>query len=102
MPSGAVWRLGNRKNRFKEKPVSDDIIEPLENYIKTQIIKQPNRALKPDEPLISSGLIDSFNLVDLALFVEDTFGVRIDDSELNAQTFDTLDQLAALIQSRRS
>jgi len=82
--------------------VSDDIIEPLENYIKTQIIKQPNRALKPDEPLISSGLIDSFNLVDLALFVEDTFGVRIDDSELNAQTFDTLDQLAALIQSRRS
>lgn len=82
--------------------MSDDIIEPLENYIKTQIIKQPNRALKPDEPLISSGLIDSFNLVDLALFVEDTFGVRIDDSELNAQTFDTLDQLAALIQSRRS
>ena len=82
--------------------MSDDIIEPLENYIKTQIIKQPNRALKPDEPLISSGLIDSFNLVDLALFVEDTFGVRIDDSELNAHTFDTLDQLAALIQSRRS
>jgi len=82
--------------------VSDDVIAPLENHIKTQIIKQPNRALKPDEPLISSGLIDSFNLVDLALFVEDTFGVRIDDSELNAQTFDTLDQLAALIQSRRS
>ena len=73
--------------------MSDDIIAPLENYIKTQIIKQPNRALKPDEPLISGGLIDSFNLVDLALFVEDTFGVRIDDSELNAQTFDTLDQL---------
>jgi acyl carrier protein len=58
--------------------------------------------LKPDEPLISGGLIDSFNLVDLALFVEDTFGVRLDDSELNAQAFDTLDQLAALIQSRRS
>jgi acyl carrier protein len=82
--------------------VSDDIIAPLGNYIKTQIIKQPKRTLKPDESLISSGLIDSFNLVDLALFVEDTFGVRIDDSELNAQTFDTLDQLAALIQTRRS
>ena len=82
--------------------MSDEIIAPLENYIKTQIIKQPKRALKSDEPLISSGLIDSFNLVDLALFVEYTFGVRIDDSELNAQTFDTLAQLAALIQSRRS
>ena len=82
--------------------MSDDIIALLEDYIRTQIIKQPNRALKLDEPLISSGLIDSFNLVDLALFVEDTFGVRIDDSELNAQTFDSLNQLAALIQSRHS
>jgi acyl carrier protein len=82
--------------------VSDDIIAPLENYIKAQIIKQPNRALKPDEPLISSGLIDSFNLVDLALFVEDTFGVCIDDSELNSQTFDTLTRLVELILSRRN
>lgn len=82
--------------------MSDDIIAPLEDFIRTQIIKQPDRALKQDEPLISSGLIDSFNLVDLALFVEDTFGVHIDDSELNSQTFDTLNQLVELIQSRRS
>lgn len=82
--------------------MSDNIIVPLEDFIRTQIIKQPDRALKQDEPLISSGLIDSFNLVDLALFVEDTFGVHIDDSELNSQTFDTLNQLVELIQSRRS
>jgi acyl carrier protein len=40
--------------------------------------------------------------VDLALFVEDQFGVRIDDSELNADTFDTLPQLAALIAQRQA
>jgi acyl carrier protein len=40
--------------------------------------------------------------MDLALFVEDAFGVRIEDTELNAQTFDTLNQLAALIESRKS
>jgi acyl carrier protein len=38
--------------------------------------------------------------MDLALYVEDTFGVRIEDTELNSQAFDTLDQLAGLIQSR--
>jgi len=83
-----------------EIPVNDDILTPLADYIKTQILKQPKRILKPDAPLISSGLIASFNLMDLALFVEDTFGVRIDDTELNVKTFDTLDQLAALILSR--
>lgn len=82
--------------------MTDQIISKLESFIATQILKQPNRRILPQEALISSGLIDSFNLMDLALFVEDTFGVRIEDTELNANTFDNLTQLAALIESRRS
>jgi acyl carrier protein len=81
--------------------MNDDIKTTLSTYITTRILKQPKRVLKSDEKLISSGLIDSFHLVDLGLFVEDQFGVHLDDGELNAETFDTLDQLAALIDSRR-
>jgi acyl carrier protein len=72
------------------------------DYVSRSILKQSKRKIQNGEPLISSGLIDSFSLVDLALFIEDTFGVHIDDTELNAQTFDTLDQLAALIESRQA
>ena len=79
----------------------DEIVTNLSQLIAAKILKRPNRSIKPDEALISSGLIDSFNLVDVALLVEDTYGVRIDDSELNADTFDTLDQLADLIRSRQ-
>lgn len=75
--------------------------DTLSQYITTKILKQPNRKLSETEPLISSGLIDSFSLVDLGLFVEDQFGVRLDDTELNAQTFDTLAQLAELIRQRQ-
>lgn len=78
-----------------------DIMPQLSTFIRTSILKQPNRAIEPAEPLISSGLIDSFSLMDLALFVEDTFGVRIEDTELNADTFDNLTQLASLIESRK-
>ena len=80
--------------------MTDTILPQIETYIATTILKQPNRKIAADEKLISSGLIDSFSLMDLALFVEDTFGVRIEDTELNAQTFDNLTQLASLIQSR--
>ncbi len=82
--------------------MNDPVSPILENYIAAKILKQPGRHIAPDAALISSGLIDSFSLVDLALFVEDNFGVRIDDTELNAQTFDSLQQLTALIESRRS
>jgi acyl carrier protein len=82
--------------------MTTDIVSPLAQYIATEILKQPKRVVKPDEALISSGLIDSFHLVDLGLFVEDKFGVKIDDTELNAETFDTLTQLADLIRQRQS
>jgi acyl carrier protein len=77
------------------------IFASIEKYIASQILKQPNRKIATDEALISSGLIDSFSLMDLALFVEDNFGVRIEDTELNAETFDNLAQLMTLIESRK-
>ncbi|MCB9112252.1 MAG: acyl carrier protein [Anaerolineales bacterium] len=81
--------------------MTTEIITPIAKFIAEKILKQPNKVISPDEALISSGLIDSFSLMDLALFIEDTFGVRIEDTELNAETFDNLTQLAALISSRK-
>ena len=78
-----------------------DTAEQLSTFIATTILKQPNRSIGNADPLISTGLIDSFSLMDLALFVEDTFGVRIEDTELNADTFDNLTQLVSLIKSRK-
>jgi len=84
---------------FKEKNIG--FSEQLGKLISEKILKQPKRKLESSDKLISSGLIDSFNLVDLALFVEDTYGVHLDDTELNAGVFDTLEQLAKLILSRK-
>jgi len=81
--------------------MTDTIMDALAKQIAVEMLKQPKRVIQPDEALISSGLIDSFHLVDLALFIEDTFGITIDDAELNADTFDTLKQLAELIRSRQ-
>ncbi|MBI5081413.1 MAG: hypothetical protein HZB17_08955 [Chloroflexi bacterium] len=81
--------------------MSAEIKTKLSQYIAKEILKNPKRVIKDDEAIISSGMIDSFHLVDLSLFVENEFGVRIDDSELNKETFDTIDQLAALIESRK-
>jgi acyl carrier protein len=77
-----------------------DVIKIVGARISSEILKIPGKIITEDQPLISSGLIDSFSLVDLALLIEDSFGVRIEDFELNANTFDTLGQLAEIILSR--
>jgi acyl carrier protein len=81
--------------------MSTEMQQTISDFIVQKILKQPKRVIQPADALISSGLIDSFSLVDLALFVEDTFGVRIADSELNASTFDSIEQLVNLIQVRQ-
>lgn len=82
--------------------MDEKLIGTLASLISEKILKKPNRQILPDEPLISSGIIDSFSLVDLSLLIEDNFGVVIDDSELNSSTFDTLSDLADIITQRRS
>ena len=81
--------------------MSAEMHQQIADFIAQKILRQHKRVINPSDALISSGLIDSFSLVDLALFVEDTFGVRIADSELNANTFDSIEQLANLIASRK-
>jgi acyl carrier protein len=78
----------------------DEVINQLAAFIAAEVLHQPKKVLSPDQPLLSSGMVDSLNLVNVAAYVEDTFRVILDDSELNKETFDTLAQLAALIHSR--
>lgn len=82
--------------------MQSDITAQLAQYIARDILKQPRRQISGEMALISNGMIDSFHLVDLAIFIEEHFDVKIDDSELNKDTFDTLDQLVTLIQQRQA
>ena len=81
--------------------MQSEIVAQLEQHIAARILKQPGRRIASDEPIISSGLVSSFQLVDIALYVEDAFGVRIDDTELTPESFDTLGQLARIIEARQ-
>ena len=82
--------------------MTDNVLASLQKYIAHEVLDEPNRVIQPDESLLASGLIDSFHLVDLALFIEDITGVLISDSDLNSNVFDTLNQLTALINQRRT
>lgn len=81
--------------------MGDSVKAQLSEFISAEILKDPSRRIDEHEALISSGLVDSFSLVDLALFVEDTFGVQIDDAELTADVFDSVEELSAIITARQ-
>ncbi len=69
----------------------------VRTYIIHELIRDPDYDLEDDEGIITGGLMDSFALADLAVFVEQTFGVYIPDPDLTVDKMDTLNQIVARI-----
>jgi acyl carrier protein len=75
----------------------EEVKTKLRRFICEELIRRPEYALEEDEPMISGGLIDSFSLAYIGVFIEDEFGVYIPDNELTVANMDTLNKMAVRI-----
>lgn len=57
--------------------------------------------LGADEDLLQARILDSFNIVSLAVFAQERFGVEFDGEEMVRENLASLGALAALIRSKR-
>jgi acyl carrier protein len=58
--------------------------------------------IDPDDDLLESGILDSFNIVSLAMFAQEHFGVEFESDDLARHNLARLSSLVALIQARRA
>jgi acyl carrier protein len=54
----------------------------------------------PDDPLFTSGMLDSFALTDFVSGLEEEFGVTIPDSDLSARRFDTISKVETYLDGK--
>lgn len=54
----------------------------------------------PEESLFESGMLDSFSLTDMVTALEREFKIRIPDADLTPRKFDSVERIAAYVQSR--
>ncbi|MFP4321307.1 MAG: acyl carrier protein [Anaerolineales bacterium] len=78
--------------------MSQDFRAPLRDYITAELMRDPGYPLGDDEPIITAGLIDSLSLAQLAIFIEEQFGIVIPDPDLTVDNMNTLDQIVARVQ----
>lgn len=69
----------------------------LRTFICTQLMRRPSYPLDDDEPLISGGLIDSFSVARLGVFIEHELGRYILDVDLTVENMDTLRRIVTLV-----
>lgn len=74
-----------------------EVRRKLRQYITRELIRDAEYPLGDDEGVITQGLMDSFALAELGVFVEDEFGVYIPDPDLTVSEMNTLDQMVARV-----
>ena len=58
--------------------------------------------LNAEDDLLQSGVLDSFNIVSLAMFAQERFGVEFEGEDLVRSNLARLSSLVALIRARKS
>jgi acyl carrier protein len=72
--------------------------ERIRAFVETKF--RPRASGKPfddDTPLFSSGIVDSFGVLELIAFLETEFAVEIDTNEHELRDFDTVRTIAGLV-----
>ena len=72
------------------KPEAQAMIEHV-----AQLIRKPGMSIDENTPLVSSGLIDSMDLVDLLLKLEDLTNRRIPAGKVQPKDMDTVAKMFA-------
>lgn len=81
-------------------PMPDDrqLSETILDYLRREYADAlQSSVVAADTPLISSGLIDSLSMVSLKVFLEQSYRLRIPDSEASAEAFDSAQAIVAML-----
>ena len=73
----------------------------INDYISRELVQDP--ALLPlanATPLLETGVLDSLSLLRLVLFVQERFGIVVDDVDLVPEHFASVDAICAYLRSR--
>lgn len=77
-------------------------IEPqIRQYLAENFLFSDNGyKLEDESSFLEEGVVDSTGVLELVMFVEETFGISVQDEEIVPQNFDSVSQLAAYIRRK--
>jgi acyl carrier protein len=77
-------------------------IEPqIRQYLAENFLFSDNGyELEDEASFLEEGVVDSTGVLELVMFVEETFGITVQDEEIMPQNFDSVSQLAAYVRHK--
>ncbi len=77
------------------------ILAHLEKFLLEEVAVDTSRkSLAPDDDLLEQGVVDSMGILKLVAYIEETYGVQIDDEDVIPENFQTLACMVTFIERK--
>jgi len=76
----------------------DDMKQMILDYVKKEYLDEDSdQVIDENTRLISGGIVDSFSMVSLKMFLEKKFQIKIPDDRATPEAFDSVDNIITLL-----
>ena len=79
-----------------------DVKEIIVKFIVDNFLKGRELSEFDDVSFLDEGIIDSVGVLELVVFVEETFEIRVEDEEIIPENLDSINKLVTYVQSKLS
>jgi acyl carrier protein len=77
----------------------EDVKKMIIDYVRREYLDDDStQEVNENTKLISSGIVDSFSMVSLKVFLEKKFQVKIPDEKASPEAFDSVNSIISLLQ----
>ncbi len=81
----------------------NSVEELLRKYIADNILfSGSGYPYADDTSFLENGIVDSMNVLELVMFVEQKFGVKVEDAEIVPDNFDSVAKLAEFVRRKQA
>jgi acyl carrier protein len=81
---------------LQERKTSDRIHEWLIGHFPLAIERQ----IGIEDALLDTGIVDSLGTLDIVMFLEEEFGLTVEDEDLVADHFESIESIASFVDSK--
>jgi acyl carrier protein len=73
----------------------------IRDFVRSRFPLAREMDVADDASLLDAGIVDSLGVLDLVTFLEDAFGVKVEDEELSPENFESIVALVRFVGAKR-
>ena len=79
-----------------------DIKEQIRAFVTSNFYVADPTSLEDSASLLDQGIIDSTGVLEVIFFIEETFGIKVEDSEMLPDNLDSIERIANFVAGKKA